>query len=361
MNLLKTLLRRAWLAIGFVFFAPWLLRRLAKLMLHEHLDCSLRPRTMLELMQENGYPSDFPDEVKKLIASGMWDEASREYQLYLAQFAAQSLANYVHCVWNHVIPLMQTKAALYRTTKERIEDAVNDGIIGFELRFAPQLHTMKGLTLDEVMESVIRAVKESPIPVKLVICSLRHEDRAKAKELVDLALKYKKYVGVFDLAADEHANSGVLAWWAEETERVRAAGILLTVHLWETEDPTDEDVEMLDRYDIFRIGHGVRGHRQGLRLLEVCPTSNVVTGQYKSLADHPIDALLREGRVVTLNTDGTLLTKVQLSDEYINMWRVFGWKRRQFYAVNINALEGSSFSPEQKTKLRAALDASYGV
>jgi hypothetical protein len=42
------------------------------------------------------------------------------------------------------------------------------------------------------------------------------------------------------------------------------------------------------------------------------------------------------------------------------MRRVFGWGRRQFYRVNINALEASSFSPEQKLLLRAKLNRSYG-
>jgi adenosine deaminase len=355
----KNWLRRAWLALALLFFASWIMRRLAKLMLHEHLDCSLRPRTMLELMQEYGYPANFPTSIRCLMEAGEVAEASKLYQRHLVQFASESLANYIDAVINHVLPLMQTREALYRITKERIEDAVNDGLIAFELRFAPALHTAKGLSLDRVMQSVICAIDESPIPVKLVICAQRQEHRD-IKQLVDLAIKYKQYVGVFDLACDEHAYPGVLDWWIEEAQRLVAEGIILTVHLWETEDPTDEDVARLDRYGITRIGHGFRGNRQGDRWLEVCPTSNVVTGQVASLEEHRIDELLRAGKKVTLNPDGTLFTQVQLTDEYMNMRRVFGWGRRQFYRVNINALEASSFSPEQKLLLRAKLNRSYG-
>jgi adenosine deaminase len=360
MDHFKNCLRRAWLALAFLFFASWIMRRLAKLLLHEHLDCSLRPGTMLELMREYGYPADFPASIRELIDGGKFREASSAYQQHIAKFARSSLANYVNTIRDHVVPLMQTRAALYRITKERIEDAVKDGIIGMELRFAPQFHTQKGLTLDEVMLAVIAAVDESPIPVKLCICSGRHEDRAMAKVLVDLAIKYKKYVGVFDLACDEHAFPGVLSWWIEEATRLVDEGIILTVHLWETEEPTDEDMARIKRYKIRRVGHGFRGNRQGDLWLEICPTSNVVTGQVDRLEDHKIDRLLREGRLVTLNTDGTLLTLVQLTDECMNMRRVFGWGRRQFYTVFTNALDASSFSPEQKLVLRAKGARSYG-
>jgi len=336
------------------------MRRLAKLMLHEHLDCSLRPRTMLELMQEHGYPANFPASIKALMEAGEVGEASVLYQRHIVGFASESLANYIEAVVNHVLPLMQTEEALFRITEERIEDAVNDGLIGLELRFAPQLHTMKGLTLDQVMHSVICAIDGSPIPVRLVICAQRQENREIARQLVDLAIKYKEHVGVFDLACDEHAYPGVLDWWAEEAQRLAAHGIILTVHLWETEDPTDEDVAMLDRYGITRIGHGFRGNRQGNRWLEVCPTSNVVTGQVDSLEAHPIDDLLRAGKLVTLNTDGTLFTQVQLTDECLNMRRVFRWGRRQFYRVFINALDASSFSPAQKSVMLAKGKRSYG-
>src|SRR5262249_10847605 len=165
-------------------------------------------------------------------------------------------------------------------------------VVGFELRFAPQLHTMGGLTLDQVMEAVVAGIKDAPMPVKLIICSLRHEGTLKVNpvsELVALAIRYKPYVGVFDLAADEPAFPGVLPWWAPEAERARAAGLELTIHLWETDDPTDRDIEMLEHYNLRRIGHGIRGDRQGDRVLEQCPTSNVVTGQVASIEAHPID------------------------------------------------------------------------
>jgi adenosine deaminase len=368
--------------------------QLLKILIHEHLDCSVRHFTLLELMDQAGtFPASMPKEildhwlgsaVDKTLAPQAYEaarqssreQAAVEYGKWISSFAGQSLKNYVSAIVEHILPVMQTSENLYRITKERIEDAIKDGIIAFELRFAPQLHTMGSpggdgkhtddrhpLSLDEVMEAVIRAVKESPIPIKLCICALRHENDSTARELADLAIKYREFVGVFDLAADEAANPGVLDWWLPEALRVRKeAGILLTCHLWETNEPTDEDLLKLEAHSIARLGHGVRGRRQGSRTLELCPTSNVVTGQYESFAHHPIDQLHKSQMSVTVNTDGlTFCFAVVegLSEEYFNLQETFGWSLNDFYAVNVNAVSASSFDSSTKEDLLRKLRRSY--
>ena len=359
------------------------MRQLPKMLIHEHLDCSLRPRTMLELWETIGFAEakmSFPTNVltpwqtgrrlenvcgKKREAKKLIADAVAAYQQWLVGFASSSLKNYVDAIVLHVLPLMQSAANLERITRERIEDAQADGIIGFELRFAPQLHTWGGLTLDQVMKAVMRGIKDAPMLVKLIVCSLRHENDKDIvpvnpiDELADLAIRHKKHVSGFDLAADEHKYPGVLPWWLPAARRVRKAGIGLTIHLWETDDPTDQDVELLTRYDIKRIGHGIRGNRQGHRVLEVCPTSNVVTGQVGSFAEHPIDRLYRERKLVTVNTDGTLFTEVNLTGEYVKLQAHFGWGLAELYSVNATALEASFFSAGEKEALRSRLDRAY--
>jgi len=361
------------------------LRKLPKILLHEHLDCSLRPRTLLELWDQIGFQQSrmgFPRRALELwraakvikfsgekepearkqnlgLAEKLQVEAAALYERFLVKFASKSLANYVQAIVDHVLPTMQTMLNLNRITRERIKDAVDDGVVAMELRFAPQLHTMGGLTLDQVMQAVTAAVDESPIPVKLIICALRHEDGKVASQLADLAIRYKAQVGAFDLAADEKARPGVLSWWIPEAMRVRQAGIDLTIHLWETDEPTEADLELLDRYDLQRLGHGIRGDRQGNRVLEICPTSNVVTGQVACFEEHPIDRLYREGKQVTVNTDGTLFTRVDLTGEYAKLQKHCGWGLADFYAVNLTALNASSFSGSDKCILRARLVQGY--
>lgn len=399
-----------------------LMRRLPKLLIHEHLDCSLRPRTMLELWSVKGFdqakipfPADVldlwnrADQAVGIERRQLRAEAVAKYQKFLVTFASASLANYVQAIVDHVLPLMQSKENLTRITRERVEDAAKDGIIGLELRFAPQLHTWGGLSLEEVMNAVLEGAADAPFAMKLIVCALRHENGDMARKLARLCIKYRRNVGLFDLAADEAANPGLLRWWlrayllllVELEQKGIKQDMDCTNHLWETNNVTDEDIELLDmlegnRPDLLRallaealadaqmncngrafdslvgaierrlkrrkkrVGHGLRGNgRQDRRVLELCPTSNHVTGQVATFKDHPIDKFLREGKLVTVNTDGTLFTQVQLSDEYRKLQEAFGWTPADFLRVNLNALEASSFSKSVKARLKTKLNRTY--
>ncbi|MBX9938761.1 MAG: hypothetical protein K2Y32_05880 [Candidatus Obscuribacterales bacterium] len=368
-------------------------KRLPKLQLHEHIDCSLRPYTMLDLWSRIGFEKaamPFPAEVVALwqaesaqrapsrsrggLVAASRRRAARAYGNWVAGFARESLKNYLDAIVLHVLPLMHDMDNLSRIVRERIEDAIADGHIAIELRFGPQLHlgaffaeldkSTRLERLDKVMQTTVKAVESASlggkqIPVKLIICALRHENGELAEELADLAIKYKRHVGGFDLAGDESGFPGVLDWWMPAAARVKAQGIKLTMHGWETNEPTARDIELLASLGVERVGHGVRGNLQGERYLEICPTSNVVTGQFKSFADHPIDRLYRAGRRVTVNTDGTLFTQTTLSLEYKLLAEHFGWREEDFLQVNLTALEAMSVCDTARDSLRRQLIKGY--
>lgn len=333
-----------------------ILKWLPKILLHEHLDCSVRPLTMLELWSEIGFDKatmPFPDSVLHLWHGGHRDEAAVEYQQYLVKFASSSLSNYIYCIVEHILPVMQTEHALYRIARERIEDAVQDGIVLLSLRFAPQLHTAGGLTLDQVVGAVTGALDEAPanIYVDLTVCALRHEDGQFMNDLHRLCVDYADYIGCLDLAGDESLHKGVLQWWATGALKIREARaaigkpIHLKLHIGETDDVTAQDNQTLDRAAIEIEGHGIRDWLSR-RLREMCPTSNVITGQCASLIEHVINKMLLLFLPLCLNTDGLTLTGLRgLSHECHNMHQAFGWRLAQFGVVMYNALRGFA-SPE---------------
>lgn len=345
---------------------PEKLQALAKVLIHEHLDCSLRPGSMLELWQEEAaefgrLPANFPPELKADHGLRSAEQRSAHYASFLASEASRSLANYVSAIGEHILPLMQSKERLERITRERIEDARADGVVALELRFAPQLHRQGGLELADVMDAVISGLDAAGIPVSLTICCLRHENARMAQELLELALAYKSRVGTFDLAGDEAANPGVLSWYGQAALKAREAGLDCTIHLWETNEPADEDLVRLQEFGLQRLGHGMRGERQQERILEVCPSSNLITGQVPEISQHPIDKLYRRGCRVTVNTDGTLFTGSSLTNEYELLTRHFGWGMSEFAAVNRTALEAASFSRTEKAQLAEVLERAYSL
>lgn len=347
------------------------LQALPKILLHEHIDCSLRPQTVLDLWRSGpGFAQSdklpFPSEIVSAWEAAGNNQRKRaaaghQYQRFIAGHASASLKNYLDAIGLHLLPVMQTADSLYRITKERIEDAVADGIVAMRLRFAPQLHLKQGLKLSQVMESVIQAVDQSPIPVNLMVCCLRHENGRMARRLADLAIKYRQHVQFFDLAGWETGFPGLLPWWLKQAAYVRQFGIRPSPHLWETEEPTDRDLELLEQYGIDELAHGIRGDRQDKRVCTVCVGSNVVTGQFKKFADHNADELFESGVNLTIDTDGTLFTQTDLTNEYFLFQRHFGWGLKHFGRCNFTALKQMVLPRRKRQELKTLLTAAYAV
>src|SRR5487761_1406661 len=133
------------------------IRAVPKVLLHDHLDGGLRPGTVIELARETGYdglPTDDPGELAKVLTAG----ANRGHlNLYLDAF-------------RHTVGVMQTADALRRVAEECAEDLAADGIVYAEVRFAPELHTERGLTLDEVVAAVLDGFRAGSVKRPVLVC-----------------------------------------------------------------------------------------------------------------------------------------------------------------------------------------------
>jgi adenosine deaminase len=334
-------------------------RRYGKVISHEHLDCSQDPGTNLELLIKVGGP--VPERFVRrwhATTAGTPQRAQliADYQQWLAGFARGSLDNYLQAI-DYVLQTMQTPESLYRVTKERIEAGDADGILAMKLRFAPQLHRRQGLTLQQVIDPVQQAVSEAPYPVRLVICSLRHENGRLGWHLANAVIR-NPLVTSYDLAGSETMFPGVLKWWARQAARVNAAGKQVLCHIGETNPITAEDHAALDAIGCTELGHAIKGDPRK-KLCTVCVTSNIVTHQVADAASHPIDQMLRAGKEVAIDTDGTLFTGTTASDEYKLLAETFGWGPQEFLRCNLAALAHFPVSDAERRELEARLKESY--
>ncbi len=104
---------------------------------------------------------------------------------------------------------MQNGDNIRRITDELLSDVAEDGVKYIEIRFAPRLHMAKGLTFDEIVESVLSAIRTAPekygIYANLILCCMRHEDVKHSIEVVKSGRKFLgKGVVAVDLAGNEH-------------------------------------------------------------------------------------------------------------------------------------------------------------
>jgi adenosine deaminase len=145
------------------------------------------------------------------------------------------------------------------------------------------------------------------------------------------------------------------------------AGAHRTVHAGEAAG-IDSIRAALDGARAERLGHGVRiadevaadgslgpvaqRVRDAGIALEVAPSSNVQTGAYPSLAEHPVDRLHRAGFAVTLNTDNRLMSGVSASSEVSAVAATFGWGWDDVLTVTERGLDAAFGDPAELARLR---------
>lgn len=327
-----------------------LIRRAPKALLHDHLDGGVRPDTVVELAREFGYAHLPTTDVEDLRTWFKRGARRNDLVLYLETFA-------------HTVGVMQQADALERVAYECATDLAADGVVYAEVRFAPELHREAGLTLDEVMESVLSGFRRGSAGTDLQIYAITSAMRTAAHslEIAELAVRWRD-AGVvgFDIAGAEagHPPSRHL----DAFQYVQRANFHSTIHAGEAFG-LPSIAEALQYCGAARLGHGVRivdditgaeGAEQLGRLaayvrdrrvaLELCPTSNVNTGVCASISDHPIGVLRRLRFRVTVNTDNRLMSDTSMSTELIGVRDAFGWGLEDFEWLTINAVK-SAFAP----------------
>jgi adenosine deaminase len=328
------------------------IRRVPKVLLHDHLDGGLRPVTIVELAEQNGYqglPTSDPAELGGLISAAATEHGNLE--LYLETF-------------KHTVGVMQTRDALIRVAAECAEDLAADGVVYAEVRFAPELHVTAGLTLDEVVEAVLEgfATGSSGRPIRVYALLTAMRTAARSLEIAELAVKYRDQGVVgFDIAGAEAGNRP--SRHLDAFQYVARENFHITIHAGEGFG-LPSIWEAVQWCGAERLGHGVRiiddistepdGTARLGRLasyirdrripLEMCPTSNVHTGAARSIKEHPIGLLRALSFRVTVNTDNRLMSGVTLSSEFAALCEAFGYGLSDVQWLTINAMK-SAFAP----------------
>src|SRR6201985_3855796 len=319
------------------------IRTVPKVLLHDHLDGGLRPQTVLELARETGYnglPADNEEELTQRLTEG----AHRGHlEIYLDAF-------------RHTVGVMQTPEALRRVAAECAEDLAADGIVYAEVRFAPELHTERGLSLDEVVQAVLDGFRDGSVkrPIRVYALLTAMRTAARSLEIAELAVRYRDQGVVgFDIAGAE-------AGWPpsrhlDAFQYIKRENFHITIHagegfglpwIWEAvhwcgNERRGHGCRIVDDIQISREGNVRLGRlaayvRDRRIPLEMCPTSNVQTGAAPSVALHPIRLLRQLSFRVTVNTDNRLMSQVTLSSEFHRLVTEFGdgWQGHRWLTVN---------------------------
>jgi adenosine deaminase len=345
-------------------------KSLPKISLHDHLDGGLRPQTIIELADAIGHrlPADNAVDLKA------WFEGSAN---------SGSLVKYLE-TFDHTTAVMQTREGLERVAREFVHDLAADGVIYGEIRWAPEQHLQRGLSLDDVVEAVQDGLEQGMEDIEnrggfvrtgQLVTAMRHADRG--LEIAELAVRHRNngVVG-FDIAG---AEKGFLPSRHKVAFDYLASELFpVTVHAGEA-DGIESIKDAIVSGRALRLGHGVRiiedimfsrtegetdlvvlgpvaewVHDRGI-VLETSPSSNLQTGAIEMLgntmADHPFDILYDLGFKVTVNTDNRLMSGTTLTREIELLVETFDYSLADIEVFMINAADGSFQALEEREEL----------
>ena len=328
-------------------------RKLPKCNLHTHLEGSVRPATFLELagMQNKKLPFD-PLEVEKYFRVNGEENN-------LVDYLNKIMVNYL---------ILQDSEALRRTAFEAAEDAFYDGVVYFELRAGPVTHATAELPVSVCIESMLTGLKQAEerygIVCRLIVAGLRDHHPDKNLELAQIATGFMD-AGVvgFDLAGDENGYPAEIH--KNSFYAIRDSGLGITVHAgeaagWESVQYAVEEIGAQ------RIGHGVRSIespklmeilREKQILLEICPTSNVHTGTFPDIRNHPVRKLYDFGIPISIGDDDPVTSRTLVSNELTLLDETFGFNLQDFVIIQLASLDHSFLrDSDLKARLRKQIE-----
>jgi adenosine deaminase len=336
---------------------PRSLRRLVEAMpkaeLHLHLDGALLPATALDLARTRGIdaPRDFATMAATLVAP----MPCRDQDQLLDAFDLP-------------VALLQDADALERVARELVALEAATGVRYAEIRWAPALHTERGMSLTDgiaaVCDGAAAGAAATGVVVRLICTAMRSHEPAANVALAETAARFRdRGLTGFDLAGREERFPDALAH-RTAFEAARAGGLRITLHAGEWGGAGQ--VRRALALDPERIAHGpgtvddpalaAELRARGV-VLDLTPTSNVQAGIVPSVDAHPLARLHRAGVPVTLSTDDPTVSDVRLSDEYESAVARIGLTPAELWAIDRRALDVAFADADALAPLRAEFDA----
>lgn len=324
--------------------------RMPKVELHLHLEGAATPRTLIELARRNG------------LHLGVRSEAD-----LVELFRYRNLGEFLN------VFMELARAIVYGEDFERLAYELGLDLSAQQVRYAevmlsPMQHISRGVDLREAVEGTMtgfgRVERETGTTVRLILDYGRGYGVEAAWKVLEVAqaMRSRGVVG-WSIGGDEMGYPPEP--FAPLFAAARAAGLGVMAHAGEVGGPASV-WGALNALGIARLGHGIRSvddpdllatiRKRGI-VLDICPTSNLLTGAVASWEAHPLPRLRAAGVAITINSDDPTFFQTTLTEEYRRTVIHFGFTVDDLCATVLTAAEASFLSSEARNALRRRLEA----
>lgn len=316
--------------------------------LHRHLDGNIKPDLIWSLAQKHQIPLN----AKSLLDVEQLTQIHDKTSDLLAFLAKLDVG----------VSVLADLDACYAVAYENMRDAKQTGLDYVELRFSPyyMAETHK-LDVTDVVSAVIDGVRagQKDFAVKANLIGILSRTYGAETCLVELdaLLVHKQHINALDLAGDELGYPAEL--FVDHFMKARDAGWNVSVHAGEADGP-QSIWNAIHKLGATRIGHGVAAVKDEKLMaymaengiaIESCPTSNYQTGTVKNLKKHPMPTFLKNGILVTLNTDDPAVSNIDIAHEYQVAHEELGITEAQLRQIQLNGVQAAFLTDQEKTDL----------
>jgi adenosine deaminase/aminodeoxyfutalosine deaminase len=291
--------------------------QMPKAELHLHLEGSVEPETLHELD-----PSTPAEEFRALYRYA-------DFDAFLKAFGA-------------IGKRLRTPEDYGLITRRLLERLAAQNVQYAEIIVAAGVVLWKGQEFAPIFDAVRDAAEGSPVEVRWILDAVRQFGVEPALQVAKLAAeRVDRGVVAFGIGGSE--ARGPAEWFTDIFAFARAAGLHLTAHAGESQGP--ESIWAALALGAERIGHGIAAVRDEALMrhlrekdvpLEMCITSNLVTGVVKRIEEHPVRQLFDAGVPIVLNTDDPAMFGCTLVGEYRLAAQRFGFSEAELRGIAEN-------------------------
>jgi adenosine deaminase/aminodeoxyfutalosine deaminase len=290
------------------------IRQMPKAELHLHLEGSVEPETLHELD-----PSTPVEEFRALYQYA-------DFDAFLRAFGA-------------VGKRLRTPRDYALITRRLLERLAAENVQYAEITLAAGVVLWKEQEFAPIFDAVSEAAEGSPVAVRWILDAVRQFGVEQAMDVAKLAAeRVDRGVVAFGIGGSE--ERGPAEWFGDVFTFARAAGLHLTAHAGESMGP--ESIRAALAIGAERIGHGIAAAEDNALMfhlherdipLEICITSNLVTGVVERVEEHPVRRLFEAGVPIVLNTDDPAMFGCTLVGEYKLAAERFGFSREELTGI----------------------------
>jgi aminodeoxyfutalosine deaminase len=293
------------------------LRDVPKSELHLHLEGSVEPETLFELD-----PATSIEEYRALYHY-------TDFDAFLRAFGA-------------VGKRLRTPRDYALITRRLLERLAAQNVRYAEIIVAAGVVLWKGQDFAPIFDAIRTAAADSPVQVRWILDAVRQFGAEPAMQVAELAAGRVDH-GVVALGIGGSEERGPASWFQEVFAFAKREGLHLHAHAGESMGP--ESIWGALALGAERIGHGITAVRDPALMrhlierdipLEICITSNLVTGVVQRVEDHPVRRLFDAGVPIVLNSDDPAMFRCSLTGEYRLAAEQFGFTEAELRGIAEN-------------------------